>query len=191
MEQQGGVSLPVSDGSLSPVEEIQRGSSSDGENGQDQQKLIDMRRGSLPSPIEYQNHGIPELVRADLYVLCNLLRFPLVQNKTLTETEINFTLKEFTHLSQLFNELDTLHGPNCPQNPIHAVVYSMPCGLWLRRCRPTARAFEIPYTQKREKGSRRSSHEITKWIYLTLRKLKHGYYSPSTNSQEQPTAKAG
>ncbi|QKX55293.1 uncharacterized protein TRUGW13939_02385 [Talaromyces rugulosus] len=66
MEQQGGISLPVSDGSLSPVEEIQRAGSSDGENGQDQQKMIDMRRGSLPSPIEYQNHGIPELVRADL-----------------------------------------------------------------------------------------------------------------------------
>jgi hypothetical protein len=78
MEQQGGISLPVSDGSLSPVEEIQRAGSSDGENGQDQQKMIDMRRGSLPSPIEYQNNCIPELVRADLYVLCNLLCFLLL-----------------------------------------------------------------------------------------------------------------
>lgn len=69
MEQQGGISLPVSDGSLSPVEEVQQQGSSDGENGQEQQKMIDMRRASLPSPIEYQNYGIPELVRADLYVL--------------------------------------------------------------------------------------------------------------------------
>lgn len=69
MEQQGGISLPVSDGSLSPVEEAQRQGSSDGENGQEQQQMVNMRRASLPSPIEYQNHGIPELVRADLYVL--------------------------------------------------------------------------------------------------------------------------
>ncbi|CRG91749.1 putative transcriptional regulatory protein C777,02 [Talaromyces islandicus] len=66
MEQQGGISLPVSDGSLSPVEEVQHQCSSDGENGQEVQKIIDLRRASLPSPIEYQNNSIPELVRADL-----------------------------------------------------------------------------------------------------------------------------
>lgn len=69
MEQQGGISLPVSDGSVSPGEEAQNLGSSDGENGQEQQRMIDLRRASVPSPIEYQNHGIPELVRADLYVL--------------------------------------------------------------------------------------------------------------------------
>ncbi|KAH8692012.1 fungal-specific transcription factor domain-containing protein [Talaromyces proteolyticus] len=65
MEQQGGIVLPGSDGSLSPVEESQQPCSSDGENGQES-KLLDMRRLSLPSPIDHQSYGIPELVRADL-----------------------------------------------------------------------------------------------------------------------------
>lgn len=64
MEQQGGISLPLSDGSLSP--ENTQPCSPDGENVD---KSLERRTSlaSITSTIQVP-YAIPELVKADLYV---------------------------------------------------------------------------------------------------------------------------
>jgi hypothetical protein len=68
MEQQGGISLPLSDGSLSP--ENTQPCSPDGEN---MDKSLERRTSlaSISSSIQIP-YVIPELVKADLYVVASI-----------------------------------------------------------------------------------------------------------------------